>query len=851
VTGASRFLELSEYFHPGVAVAGAWRAASTCANQATSSQGLRTLSLASVDAPATVAAVLRDRGELLRENPPDLDGQDYWLQGQFAADEWASNGTITSARQLLVFDGLATVASVWFNDVLVLETENMYRRYAVDVTDLVRERNELVLRFAALRPLLKARSGPRRWPTRLVTERNLRSFRTTLLGRMPGWTPPWPAVGPYRPIRLVSVLGSVLHQLSAVPSVDDRGPRVDISVALSTTKGEPPETVSFELAGESTPVPCSSDERGLYHGRATFRPSGVDLWWPHSHGGQPLYQARLRVRSNGFDETFEPAPLGFRKVELLPPEDFGFRINGVDVFCRGACWMPLDVVSLQPAPGLLRAALEQVRQAGMNMLRISGATLYEQPEFHRLCDELGILVWQDFMFANMDYPRGDTRFDTEVDVEAGQVLERLGAHCSTTLFCGSSETEQQAAMMGIAAAEWVHPLWRERLPQLVRGLCPSIPYWYSTPGGKGMPFWTRDGCTHYFGVGAYKRPLVDARVAGVRFASECLAFANPEEEIEPGSADPNQPLGRAPRDNGASWDFADVTQHYVDTLFGPHEENHPARGAAEAKQRWARHTTAHVFYEAQTHFRDPATECRGSLVWTLRDLEPGSGWGIVDCRGRPKAGYFALKRIWAPQAAWFVDEGLNGLAIVIMNDRGTPLDAHLRLGLFLGSGQPVEKHEQRVFVAPFGNLRVSAEELLGRFFDTTQSYHFGPSAFDYARVTLVSANGMISDQFWFAGSPSIDPGLELMVHEARGSNSTPGVVELVLESNRAARAVHLQIEGLVPRENYFDLAGGERRAVILEGDCGSAPLQCTVDALNLERPWRGTVPLTGTGANGD
>src|SRR6202042_3664737 len=119
-----------------------------------------------------------------------------------------------------------------------------------------------------------------------------------------------------------------------------------------------------------------------------------------------------------------------------------------DVFVRGAVWTPADLVGMAPDEPVLRALLQRVRDAGMNLLRVVGTGAYESALFHDLCDELGILVWQDLMFANVDYPVGDPGFASVVVAEAGAVLDRLGGHPSLAVVCGNSEVEQQPAMLG-------------------------------------------------------------------------------------------------------------------------------------------------------------------------------------------------------------------------------------------------------------------------------------------------------------------------------------------------------------------------------------------------------------------
>src|SRR5207302_646833 len=128
--------------------------------------------------------------------------------------------------------------------------------------------------------------------------------------------------------------------------------------------------------------------------------------------------------------------VGFRRIETERGAGFGLRVNGVPVYCRGACWTESDFAKLAGDEATLRRDLELARDAGANMLRVGGTMIYESDRFYELCDELGILVWQDFMFANMDYPTGDPAFGAEIEAEARETLVRLATHPSVTVWCG-------------------------------------------------------------------------------------------------------------------------------------------------------------------------------------------------------------------------------------------------------------------------------------------------------------------------------------------------------------------------------------------------------------------------------
>src|SRR6185312_9813337 len=187
------------------------------------------------------------------------------------------------------------------------------------------------------------------------------------------------------------------------------------------------------------------------------------------------------------------------------------------------------------------------------------------------CDRSGVLLWQDLMFANMDYPESSPEFLATVRAEVSAQLQRLQAHASLAILCGNSEVSQQAAMSGAPSELWAPALFESVFAQLAAEHCPDVPYCASSAQGGAFPHQADEGVTSYYGVGAYRRALSDARTSGLRFASECLAFANVPESATlerlaastGGPLWPHQPRWkqRVPRDRLATWDFDDVRDH--------------------------------------------------------------------------------------------------------------------------------------------------------------------------------------------------------------------------------------------------------------------------------------------------
>ena len=213
--------------------------------------------------------------------------------------------------------------------------------------------------------------------------------------------------------------------------------------------------------------------------------------------------------------------LGFRSVEVDRDDGrLSFRINQQEVFCRGACWTTNDIVSLVGDEGQLRDCLELFRSSGGNMIRVGGTMVYECDTFYDICDELGIMVWQDFMFANMDYPSFDAEFLEDVKEEVAQQIRRLRSHACIVAWCGNSEVEQQSAMFGMEPELWRNELFYEVIPKLLDQLCPGVPYFPSSPCEGALPFHTAKGPSHFFGIGAYRQSLAAISDADVKFSSE-------------------------------------------------------------------------------------------------------------------------------------------------------------------------------------------------------------------------------------------------------------------------------------------------------------------------------------------
>ena len=782
-----------------------WALCSTPPGAAADPAALDELSCAWAPAvvPGTVAMAAGPDG---LDGHPDYDALDWWYRCDFEAE--------AAGRAILRLDGLATLAEVWLNGEQVLTTENMFAEHVVDVSDLLDERNDLAIAFRSLNHALAERRPRPRWKTNLVDHQQLRWFRTTLLGRIPGWTPAIRPVGPWRGVRLETG-GPDVRTLTIRPRLEGGDGVVTVEAAGSwSAEGSPSgpggiDSARLRVGEREAELDVEASGEG-WRLSGELRVPDATLWWPATHGEPYLHEATLELTGGGDRHTVACGSVGFRSIEVDDADgSIRFVVNGVPVFCRGACWTTNDIVSLRGDRDAMRARLARMAEANANMIRVGGTMVYEEDDFYVECDRLGLLVWQDFMFANMDYPADDEGFMAAAESEVDQQLGRLARHPSVAAFCGGSEVQQQAAMFGATPETWASALFDRTMPELVERHAPGTPYWPSTPTGGVLPFHVGTGLAHYYGVGAYKRPLEDVRLAGVRFTPECLGFSNvpePDNLRALGShaaGTPHHPEWKrgVPRDSAAGWDFEDIRDHYLEALYGVDavtlRSEDPARYLRLSRVVTGR-VMAHVFAE----WRAPESGCGGGLVWFMNDLRPGAGWGILDSEGLPKPVWHYLRRAWAPLTVFVLDRGLDGARVDVHNEAGEAVAGSLTVRIFSAGSALLAEATESITVPARGAASAHVEAMIGRFADPTYAYRFGPRA-----------HAAIQARFEADGAPAVTGFHWIVPPDALPPAGLSGTIGPdgggTVRTDALAAGVRLDLRGRVPAVGYFDLAPGE------------------------------------------
>lgn len=791
-----------------------WTAVRTAPGEVTTPAGLSGYERLPAQIPGTAAGVLRAAGLVYG----DLDDQDWWWETTLPA----------VASGLLRVGGLATVGEVWLGEECIHRGESMFLASDLPLSG-VAAGTPLRVVCRALGPLLCVRRPRPAWRTRLVGTQNLRWYRTALLGRLVGDDATPAPVGPWRG---VSLLTGPVRDFAFVPKVSGVDAVVEVAATLASSAGR-----VRALAG-GIPIDLTSDG-ACFRGSADV--SGLARWWPSGYGEPVLHDVVLEVDG----EPVATARVGLREIARGRDDDGGLEItcNGIRVFARGAVWTPLDPVTLQNEPRRLADALDALVRAGLNTIRVPGTMGYEDEAFYTACDERGILVWQDLAMANLDPPAADPHWRALLEAEVEQLGVRCTAHPCVAVVCGGSESEQQAVMTGVDDYDGSLGALLSDLRAAAPTTFPGTLWVDNSPTGGARPFLATPGVTHWFGVGAYRGALADAETAEVGFASECLAFSVPPEPqairtlggAEVAGHHPDWKRG-VPRDAGSSWDFEDVTHHYVRDLLGrdPVAERWSDPGYALDLSRAA---VVEAMTRTLTTWRSPRSCSAGALVLCANDLRPGAGWGLLDAGGRPKAPLQALADVCAPTAVLVEDRGLDGVLLHVVHDGSDDLVGQLGVVVFDLDGQPLDDAEVDVRVPPGGAQSFDAETVLGGFRDLNHAHAFGPPRYDVLHAGLEVGGAAVAEAtHLLLGSvrPRVsDVGLTAVATESDGG------LWVTVTTRDAAQRVALDLPRHVPEVGWFHLAPGASRTVRLHpiGDPADGPLG-TVRALNSRRSAR-------------
>lgn len=582
----------------------------------------------------------------------------------------------------LRFNGLDTYATVILNDEVILVANNAFRSWEVDVKKIIKKRNNrIIIRFA--NPL---KAG----------EKHLKSLPYPLPGdgvravsRKPQFHYGWD----FGPKLLLSGITDEIEWLAwDIARFSNVYIRQD-----KVTEKEAILTAVFEIRVDKND-PCSlffhiPQLADTYHTKLTLK-KGMNLvelplripfpklWWCNGQGDPFLYTMHAWMTSGERLLDKHVLKKGIRQLDLVTRKDsigetFQFELNGLPVYAKGANMVPLSYFPAQKTQEDYRELLTMCRNANFNMLRVWGGGVYENDEFYKLCDEMGIMVWQDFMFAGSMYP-ADSLFVVNIIEEANEQTRRLRNHACMALWCGNNETSEGWERWG-----WQYGLSdkdRTRIKRayddvFLRTLAPIVKkntgsrYWESSPRyGRGDPRSMKEGDCHYWGVWHDELPLETYSSTIPRFMSEFGIQSYPSMRVMKmicgGDApDPNHPGLRTHQKHVRGFK---LMKDYVRSWYPPVDEK-DLRSYAQLTQAMQAEAIC-LGVEAQ---RRSAPRCMGSLYWQLNDVWPAFSWSSIDYAGVPKLLFTMVGESFAPKLISYEVKN-NNLKVYFINDLSRP-----------------------------------------------------------------------------------------------------------------------------------------------------------------------------------
>ena len=787
----------------------------------------------------------------------ELMKNDFVYEGSFTFD----NKEAEEADEVLLrFNGLDTIADIELNGNALGYADNMHRVWEYSVKELLKpDMNNIKIVFHS--PVKYISEQYEKDPAILGTEDAMRGFPKIRKGHyMFGWDwgPRLPDAGIWKDVELLAVkkarfTGVYLRQdfnedlssvsLSVEPSVCPAGYDEEIKLFGNKTLKARKNSSVYDCVEELHVLVTVTDPDGnkLYDrtdittdiakndsgktGAQSLVIEDPRLWWPNGLGEQPLYTITVELADNEGNVCDDwSRRIGLRKMEMSTAKDeygseFAHVVNNVKFFAMGADYIPEDNILSRTSRERTYDLIRQCVAANFNCIRVWGGGLYPSDDFYDACDEMGLVVWEDFMFACANY-RLTHDFEESILAELRDNIRRLRHHASLGLWCGNNEME-----MFVLKGEWgakneiksdYVKIYEYLFPRLLEEEDPDRFYWPASPscgGGFDEPDSPDRGDVHYWDVWHGNKPFTEYRKFYFRYLSEFGFQSFPSIKTVESFTEPEdrnvfsyvmEKHQRNASANGKIMNYMEQTFLYpndLDTLIY----------ASQLLQAEA------IKYGVE-HFRRNRGRCMGTVYWQLNDCWPVASWSSIDYYGRWKALHYYARRFFAPFMVSCEEEGLlsqtmntnaepfdvkKSIRLSVANESMTERKGRVCWQLRKADGSILKEESEEVTVPALSSMWLEKKELKeAGLYDNYVSYQL------YENDEVISEGTVLfcaPKHFRF-----MDPGLSIR---------TEGD-EIVVSSVRYARSIEIRNENddLILSDNFFDLNGGEKRIKILKGE---------------------------------
>lgn len=746
-------------------------------------------------------------------------------------------GLLECDQVLLHFDGIDTLGDIWVNGTLIGDVNNMHRTWEFPVKRILRETgNELKIVLHSPTKFIREEYEKDPIPGSGDAMRGFPYLRKAHCMFGWDWGPRLPDAGIWRDVKLIGFHEARIDSVYITQAHESGKVTLKLDVDVERLGEEHLRRFGRDdsrLSGLCCRVTVTEPGGGrrIYSHQEAMAGIVIEepqLWWPNGYGSQPLYEVEAELVSDCSREgmvldTWKRS-IGLRTMTVCTEKDeygeqFCHMVNGVKIFAMGADYIPEDNILPRVTPERTYHLLLQAKNANHNCVRVWGGGHYPGEAFWDACDRLGLIVWEDFMFACAVYDLTE-EFEENIRAEFIDNIKRIRHHASLGLWCGNNEMEMFVKQGGF----WINKakqksdyvkMYEYILPKLVREYDPNTFYWPSSPSSGGAfdePNDENRGDVHYWNVWHGNRPFTAYRRFYFRYVSEfgfqsfpsrktCESFTLPEDRnIFSHVMERHQRNASA---NGKIMNYMQQTFLYPSD-FGT------LLYASQLLQAEA------IRYGVE-HFRRNRGRCMGTVVWQLNDCWPVASWSSIDYYGRWKALHYYEKRFFAPVMISCEEEGIltqdtnvnaqpyevkKSIRLNVANETREPVTVMVRWALRDARGQVKRGGEQEVTVPALSSLWMEREDMAdAALYEDYVSY-------ECLRDGEVISGGTVlfcaPKHFRFA-----DPGLQV---RAEGD-------ELVVTADAYAKSVEIinEKDDLLLEDNYFDLNAGQRRVKILEG----------------------------------
>ncbi|MCX6343971.1 MAG: glycoside hydrolase family 2 protein [Armatimonadetes bacterium] len=738
---------------------------------------------------------------------------DWEYSRTFEADPELLKGN----RIFLECEGLDTFAQISLNGAPLGATDNMYVSHRFDVSKkLIPGQNELKITFQSpvnyVKPLLE--QDPLHSPGDSLPGASYTRKSPSQWGW--DWGPKLPTSGIWKPIRLAAYSIARIDDIR-VQQKHGRSGSVALDVLVTLERYKRTSCgIEITLTHPDGHVEAKHCKAIGANAKRSINIDKPELWWPNGYGDQPLYTLEASIICDDRPLGTLKRRIGLRTIRLEQRKDnhgrsFTFIVNGVKLFCKGADWIPADQFPARVTEEHYRHLISSAAKANMNMLRVWGGGIYENDVFYDLCDEYGVLIWQDFMFACSMYPV-NKEFLANVERDVGHNIVRLRDHACLALWCGNNEMEwfladRWGGDKNALRRKQYSKIFHELIPSIVNKLDPATAYWPSSPASHqpfDKPNDQSSGDGHYWDVWHGRLPFTAYRTQYHRFMSEfgfeslpsyetCKAFA--------GGDDLNitsYVMERHQKNSAGNG----LILHYLAQTFRMPKNFEMMCYVSQLLQ-------AEAMRYGVEHWRRHRGRCMGALYWQFNDCWPVCSWSSIDYYGRWKALNYAAKRFYSPIMLSVCEEGAHA-QIHVTNDTTEAAKIEVRWSLERLDGKVIRKSKIKTIIDAEQSKNLADLDFSDDLIDD-----------DIRQAVLVhellvngkhASIGMTS----FVPSKHLDlPATKIMVKPKTDENGA----YLEVTSEKTARFVWLAIprHDVIFSDNYFDLPAGRKVIVRIDG----------------------------------